>query len=103
MRILIVEDEKKMASFIERGLKEEGYAVDTAWDGEQGWEYVSTNDYDVVILDWMLPKMNGLALCAKIRQAENRTPVLMLTARDGVEEKMMSWFFCRMIALPQIK
>ena len=88
MRILIVEDEKKMASFIERGLKEEGYAVDTASDGEQGWEYVSTNDYDVVILDWMLPKMNGLALCAKIRQAGNRTPVLMLTARDAVEDKI---------------
>lgn len=88
MRILLVEDEKKMASFIERGLKEEGYAVDTASDGELGWEYASTNDYDVIILDWMLPKMNGLALCSKIRQAGYRTPVLMLTARDGVEDKI---------------
>lgn len=88
MRILIVEDEKKMANFIERGLKEEGYAVDTASDGELGWEYASTNDYDVIILDWMLPKMNGLALCSKIRQAGYRTPVLMLTARDDVEDKI---------------
>lgn len=88
MRILLVEDEKKMASFIERGLKEEGYAVDTAPDGEQGWDYVTSNDYDIVILDWMLPKMSGLALCHKIRESGSRTPILMLTARDGVEDKI---------------
>lgn len=88
MRILLVEDEKKMASFIERGLKEEGYAVDTASDGEQGWEYVSTNDYDLAILDWMLPKMSGVALCAKIREKSLRIPVLILTARDSVEDKI---------------
>ena len=88
MRILLVEDEKKMASFIERGLKEEGYAVDAAFDGEQGWEYATVNDYDLIILDWMLPKMNGLTLCAKIRQSERKIPILMLTARDSVEDKI---------------
>ena len=88
MRILVVEDERKMASFIERGLKEEGYAVDAAFDGEMGWEYVSTNEYDLVILDWMLPKMSGLVLCQKIRQTGARTPILILTARDAVEDKI---------------
>jgi len=88
MRILVVEDEKKMASFIERGLKEEGYAVDVASDGERGWEYASTNDYDVILLDWMLPKLNGLELCKKIREQGLVTPVLMLTVRDAVEDKI---------------
>lgn len=88
MRILLVEDEKKMASFIERGLKEEGYAVDVASDGEQGWEYVSANDYDAIILDLMIPKISGLALCAKIREAGNQTAILMLTARDSVDDKI---------------
>ena len=88
MRILVVEDEKKMVSFIERGLKEEGYVVDTALDGEKGWEYVSLNKYDVIILDLMLPKMDGFALCSKVREAKIRTPILMLTARDSVEDKI---------------
>lgn len=88
MRILLVEDEKKLASFIVRGLKEEGYAVDVAYDGEAGWEYASVNDYDVLILDWMIPKLDGLALCEKIRQAGQRVPVLMLTARDSVEDRI---------------
>ena len=88
MRVLLVEDEKKMASFIERGLKEEGYAVDIMYDGEQGWECVVVNEYDVLILDVMLPKINGYDLCAKIRQAGKRTPILMLTAKDSVEDKI---------------
>ena len=88
MRVLLVEDEKKMASFIERGLKEEGYAVDICEDGETGWEYASTNEYDCIQLDIMLPKLNGLDLCAKIRSQGIRTPVLVLTARDSVEDKI---------------
>ena len=88
MRVLLVEDEKKMASFIERGLKEEGYAVDIMYDGEQGWECVVVNEYDVLILDVMLHKINGYDLCAKIRQAGKRTPILMLTAKDSVEDKI---------------
>jgi DNA-binding response OmpR family regulator len=88
MRILIVEDEKKMASFLERGLKEERYAVDIAYDGEKGWEYAMTNDYDLLILDWMLPKMSGVELCHKFRQKGKLTPVLILTAKDLVEDKI---------------
>lgn len=88
MRVLVVEDEKKMVSFIERGLKEEGYAVDVALDGEQGWEFVNANKYDLMVLDIMLPKMDGFELCTKIRQAKIRTPILMLTARDSVEDKI---------------
>jgi DNA-binding response OmpR family regulator len=88
MRILIVEDEKKMASFLERGLKEEHYAVDIAYDGEKGWEYAMTNDYDLLILDWMLPKMSGAELCHKFRKEGKTTPVLILTAKDSVEDKI---------------
>lgn len=88
MRILLVEDEKKMASFIERGLKEEGYAVDVCYEGETGWECASTNEYDCILLDVMLPKLSGLDLCAKIRAEGVRTPVLVLTARDSVEDKI---------------
>lgn len=88
MRILLVEDEKKMASFIERGLKEEGYAVDIASDGEEGWEHVSANEYDVIILDLLLPRISGLALCEKIRRAGSRVPILMVTARDSVQDKI---------------
>ena len=88
MRILIVEDERKMASFLERGLKEEHYAVDIAYDGEKGWKYAMANDYDVLILDWMLPKMSGVELCHKFRKEGKITPVLMLTAKDSVEDKI---------------
>ena len=88
MRILIVEDEKKMASFLERGLKEEHYAVDNAYDGEKGWEYAMTNEYDLLILDWMLPKMSGIELCHKFRAEGKITPVLILTAKDSVEDKI---------------
>ncbi|MFA7255438.1 MAG: two-component system response regulator RppA [Candidatus Omnitrophota bacterium] len=88
MRILIVEDEMKMASFLERGLKEEHYTVDIAYDGEKGWEYAMTNDYDLLILDWMLPKMSGVELCHKFRKEGKITPVLILTAKDSVEDKI---------------
>jgi DNA-binding response OmpR family regulator len=85
---LLVEDEKKMASFIQRGLKEEGYAVDVAHDGEEGFEYLAVNEYDAIILDLMIPKISGMELCGKIRQRKIKTPVLMLTARDSVEDKI---------------
>lgn len=88
MRVLVVEDESKMAAFIERGLKEEGYSVDVASDGTQGWQYSHDHDYDVMILDWMLPGMSGLELCRKIRETGLQTPVIMLTAKDAVEDKI---------------
>jgi DNA-binding response OmpR family regulator len=88
MRILIVEDEMKMASFLERGLKEEHYTVDIAYDGEKGWEYAMTNEYDLLILDWMLPKMSGIELCHKFRKEGKIVPVLILTAKDSIEGKI---------------
>jgi len=77
-----------MASFLERGLKEEHYTVDIAYDGEKGWEYAMTNEYDLLILDWMLPKMSGIELCHKFRSEGKITPVLILTAKDSVEDKI---------------
>lgn len=88
MKILIIEDEKKMASFLERGLKEEGYVVDLAEDGEKGWEYVMANEYDLLIVDWMLPKMSGVDLCKKIREEGKKIPILILTAKDAIEDKI---------------
>lgn len=88
MRTLIIEDEKKMASFLERGLKEEGYTVDVAYDGEQGWEYAMTNEYDLLIVDWMLPRMSGIELCQKFRTEGKIAPILILTAKDSVEDKI---------------
>jgi heavy metal response regulator len=84
MRILIVEDEKKIASFIKRGLKEEGYAVDVAYDGEEGHFLATTNEYDLIILDLMLPKVDGLSLCRSLRQDKDTVPILMLTAKAEV-------------------
>jgi heavy metal response regulator len=88
VRVLVVEDEAKIASFIKRGLKEEGYAVDTAGDGEEGYFLASTQEYDLVILDLMLPKMDGLSLCRKLREEKRAVPVLILTARSTVKDKV---------------
>ena len=89
MRILIVEDEKKVAGFIKRGLKEENYSVDVAFDGEQGHFQATTNDYDLIILDVMLPKIDGISLCRKLREEGFLAPVLMLTAKDTVKDKVV--------------
>jgi heavy metal response regulator len=88
MRILVIEDEVKIAQFIKRGLKEEGYAVDVACDGEEGHFLLSSNEYDAVILDLMLPKMDGLELCRQLRKDGNQTPIIMLTAKDTVKDRV---------------
>lgn len=88
MKILVVEDEERVAQFIQKGLKEEGHAVDVAYDGEEGGFLAEVNDYDLIILDLMLPKKNGLQTCQEIRDHGVNTPVLMLTARDSVEDKV---------------
>lgn len=89
MRILVVEDEKKIADFIRRGLKEEGYAVDAALDGEEGLFLAKTNDYDLILLDLMLPKLDGLTLCKRLKEAKIKAPVIMLTAKNTVKEKVL--------------
>ncbi len=86
MRILVVEDEKKVASFIKRGLEEENYEVETAGDGEEGLALALANKYDLVVLDWMLPKRDGMSFLKELRDKNFSTPVLMLTAKDTVED-----------------
>ena len=88
MRILVVEDEKKLASFIRRGLKEKGYAVDVAADGNEGLFLAEVNPYDLIILDIMLPGKDGISICRELRKNKNNSPVLILTARDDVEDKI---------------
>ena len=88
MRILLVEDDLDLAEFIRKGLKEERYAVDFADDGEEGLQLALTNPYDLLILDIMLPKLDGLTLCRRIRAKSNLTPVLLLTAQNTVEIKI---------------
>ncbi len=88
MRILIVEDEKKVASFIKKGLEEQSYAVDVAYDGLAGENLVSQNEYDVIILDVLLPKQDGIVTCQRIRTKKIDTPILMLTALGDTEAKV---------------
>ncbi len=88
MRTLIVEDEKKIADLVKKGLEQETFAVDVAYDGNYGYDLASTEDYDLVILDLMLPGMDGLAICKKLRESGKTTPILMLTARDNIKDKV---------------
>ena len=88
MRILIVEDEKKVAGFIKKGLEEETYAVDVAYDGEEGFHLADMNQYDMIILDLMLPKMDGLEVLTRLRDKKVSTPILLLTAKDAVDDKV---------------
>ena len=88
MKVLVIEDEKHIADFIKQGLKEEGYSVDVVYDGEKGYFLAGTEEYDAIILDLMIPKIDGVILCKKLRQDKISTPILMLTAKDSVEDKV---------------
>lgn len=88
IRILVVEDEDEIADFLVRGLREEGYAVERSADGEDGWHRLKTVGWDAVVLDWWLPATDGLTLLRRLRQAGDGTPVLMLTARDAVPDRV---------------
>jgi two-component system copper resistance phosphate regulon response regulator CusR len=88
IRILLIEDEPAIADFVVRGLREEGFVVDLARDGAEGWHYLETREWDVVLLDWWLPGSNGLELLRRFRVAGRRTPVLFLTARDAVSDRV---------------
>jgi two-component system, OmpR family, response regulator MprA len=89
MRILVVEDERKVASFLEKGLREEGYAVDVAHDGDDGLMKALVHEYDLLILDVMMPGRSGLEVVRDLRAKERTTPVLMLTARDTEQEVVL--------------
>ena len=88
MRILLVEDETRVAGFIAKGLREQAYAVDIASDGEQALYHAAVNQYDIVILDVMLPVKDGHTVCRELRASGFRTPILMLTARDAVDDRV---------------
>ena len=86
MHILIVEDEAGIVQFLQQGLEEEGYTITSASDGLKGFELSQKENFDLILLDWMLPKMTGLELCKSIRLKNTTTPIIFLTAKDTVEE-----------------
>jgi heavy metal response regulator len=88
MRVLVVEDEPAIANFVLQGLTEAGYAVDVARDGQEGLDYALVADYDVLVLDIMLPKLDGLSLLRELRRRGTKTPSLVLTARDTVDNRV---------------
>ncbi|HNS34956.1 MAG TPA: response regulator transcription factor [Mesotoga sp.] len=88
LRILIVEDEATISAFLQKGLKEEGFAVDAARSGNEALELASSNQYEVIVLDILLPGKNGFEVCSELRASGNYTPVLMLTALDSVDERV---------------
>lgn len=86
MHILIIEDEVGIVQFLQQGLQEEGYQITTASDGLKGFELTQKGNFDLILLDWMLPKMTGLELCKAIRLKNSETPILFLTAKDTIQE-----------------
>jgi two-component system copper resistance phosphate regulon response regulator CusR len=88
IRILVIEDEDEIADFLVRGLREEGFIVERAHDGEDGWHSLKTGSWDVVLLDWSLPGSDGLTLLKRYRLTNQSTPVLFLTARDAVSDRV---------------
>jgi len=88
MRILVVDDDRRLSGIVRRGLLEETYAVDTAYDGEEGQYLAEVNSYDLVILDIMMPKKDGVEVCRDLRFRNINTPILMLTAKDAVEDRV---------------
>lgn len=88
MRILVIEDEPKVARFLERGLRQQSYAVDVARDGEEGLQLAGDHEYDLLVLDVMLPRRDGFSVLRELRQSRAHLRVLMLTARDGVQDRV---------------
>ena len=88
MRVLVVEDESRMAGLLKRALQEEGHAVDVAADGQEGLWLATENAYGAIVLDVMLPGLDGIGVCRRLREAGSWVPVLLLTARDGVGDRV---------------
>jgi len=89
MRILLIEDDQEAARLLARGLREEGWIVDIAFSGESGDEMASVNTYDAIVLDWMLPDRDGIAVCQSLRESGLQAPILILTARDAIEDRVL--------------
>lgn len=88
MKILIIEDDRKIASFVKKGLKEHGYVMDVCHDGDEGYDLASGESYDVILLDIMLPGRDGLSILRALREEKNTVPVILLTARSGLDERV---------------
>lgn len=88
MKILIIEDDEKIVSFLKKGLVEECYVVDSATNGDEGLYLASVNEYDLILLDIQLPVKNGIEVCKSLRDSNNQTPIIMLTAKDSIEDKI---------------
>ena len=88
MRVLLIEDDRKAAKLVAKGLQEEGFVVDVALTGEEGEEQAAVNEYGVIVLDWLLPGKDGIAVCRALRARDVSTPILMLTARDSVADRV---------------
>jgi len=88
MRVLVVEDERRIAGFISKGLGEQGYGVDIAYDGEEALHWTDVAEFDVIVLDVMLPVRDGIEVCRTLRERGSRTPILILTARDAIEDRV---------------
>jgi len=89
VNILIVEDDKKIANYSKQGFEEEGFLVDVTYSGEDGLKMVEKNSYDTIVLDWMLPGISGIEVCKKIREYKIITPVIMLTAKTDISDKVL--------------
>jgi len=89
MKILIVEDDTKISAFLEKGLIEENYTVDCCYDGEEAFYIIATNNYDLIILDLMIPYIDGITLCQDLREVGNNTPIIMLSAKSSIEDKVL--------------
>jgi len=88
MRVLVVEDERKISAYVKRGLEEQGYAVDAVYTGQEALDWAEVTPYDLIVLDILLPEVDGLSVCRELRRRGLRTPVLMLTARDTVDDRV---------------
>jgi DNA-binding response OmpR family regulator len=88
MRLLLVEDERKISAYVKRGLEEQGYAVDAVYTGQEALDWAEGMLYDLIVLDILLPEMDGLSVCRELRRRSVRTPILMLTARDAVDDRV---------------
>ena len=108
MRVLIVEDYSPLRSSLSIGLREEGYAVDAAADGDEGWWYAKDETYDIMILDVMLPGLNGVELVKRIRGNECKTPIILLSAKDAVEDRIAGLdagaddYLCKPFSAPEL-
>jgi len=88
MKILLVEDDEKISSFLQKGLKEEGYIIDCAYDGEEALYLIENNNYELILLDIMIPYINGIEVCTKVRAKNINIPIIMLTAKDSIDDKV---------------